>query len=99
DAGAREEAHEAELHTVALLEALLVARAQLEHAAHVDLVEGREDRRGLLRLDEALGDALADAAHRDGALFLAVGPVVGGAGGLRGGGAGRGGARRRGRRR
>ena len=45
-----EERHEAELHAVLLLEALLVAVAQIHHRLHVDLVEGREDRRGRLRL-------------------------------------------------
>ena len=54
-----EEGHEAQAHAVGLLEAPLVACTQRHHRAHVDLVEGREDGRVALRLDEALGDALA----------------------------------------
>ena len=59
-----EEAHEAELDAVLLLEALLVAVAQLDHRLHVHFVERRQDRRGRLRLHEALGDARAQARHR-----------------------------------
>ena len=59
-----EEAHEAELDAVLLLEALLVPVAQVDHRLHVDFVERGEDRGGRLRLHEALGDALAQARHR-----------------------------------
>ena len=59
-----EEAHEAELDAVLLLEALLVAVAQLDHRRHVHFVERGEDRGGRLRLHEPLGDALAQARHR-----------------------------------
>ena len=64
DAGAGEEGHEAEPDAVRLAEAVLVLRPERQHAAHVDLVEGREDGGGPLRLHEALGDPLADTAHR-----------------------------------
>ncbi len=47
-----------------LLEAVLVARAQLLHRGQVHLVEGREQRLGRLRLDQALRDARAQARHR-----------------------------------
>ena len=59
-----EEAHEAELDAVLLLEALLVAVAQIDHRLHVDFVERGQDRGGRLRLHEALGDALAQPRHR-----------------------------------
>ena len=45
------------------LEWLLVTRAQLDHARHVGFVEGGQDRRGLLGLDQALGDPLPEPAH------------------------------------
>jgi hypothetical protein len=45
-----EEAHEAELDAVLLLEALLVAVAQLDHRLHVHFVERRQDCRRRLRL-------------------------------------------------
>ena len=38
------------------------------HGRHVDLVEGGEQRGRLLRLDQPLGDALAERAHRHDAL-------------------------------
>ena len=47
-----------------LLEAVLVAVAQLDHRLHVDFVERRQDRRGRLRLHQPLGDALAQPRHR-----------------------------------
>ena len=61
-----------ELHAVLLEEALLIALAQRHHLAHVDFVEGREDRGGLLRLDQALGDGPAQRRHRHDALARAV---------------------------
>ena len=70
DRGLHEEAHEAELHAVLLLELLAVLLAQAHHLRHVDLVEGREDRGGVLGLEQALGDALAQRRHLH-ALFAA----------------------------
>ena len=58
-----EERHEAQADAVLRLEQLLVARAEVDHAGHVGLVEGGQDRGGLLGLDQALGDPLAEAAH------------------------------------
>ena len=57
------------------LEGLLVAGAQLDDARHVGLVEGGEDRGGLLDFDQALGDALAKPAHAL-AGFAPSGPAV-----------------------
>ena len=59
-----EEGHEAELDAVLLHEVLLVPGPQRHHGRHVDLVEGGEERGGLLDRDEALGDALAKRRHR-----------------------------------
>ena len=58
-----EERHEAQADAVLLLERLLVAGAQVHDPRHVGFVEGGQDRGGLLGLDQALGDALAEAAH------------------------------------
>jgi hypothetical protein len=62
--GLDEEAHEAELDAELLLEALLVAAAQLDHRLHVDFVERRQDGRRRLRLHPPLGDARAQPRHR-----------------------------------
>ena len=62
-AGLHEEAHEAELGAVLLLEDVLVAGAQRHHFAHVDLVEGRQHRGGVLRFLEAARDGLAQLRH------------------------------------
>ena len=59
-----EEAHEAELHAVLLLEAVLVPVAQVDDRLHVHFVERREDRGGRLRLHEALATRCAQARHR-----------------------------------
>jgi hypothetical protein len=56
-----EKTHEAELDAVLLLEAVLVAVAQIDDRLHVDLVERGQHGRCRLRLDQALGDALAQA--------------------------------------
>ena len=87
-AGVHEEAHEAELHAVLLLEQVLVLVAQRHHRAHVDLVEGREHGGGVLRLLEAARDGLAQPRHLH--ALLARGVVGGrrrahldGGGGLR----------------
>ena len=45
------------------LERLLLARAQLHHRRHVDFVEGREHRGGLLRFDETPRDRRAALRH------------------------------------
>jgi hypothetical protein len=59
-----EEAHEAELDAVLLLEPVFVPVAQIDHRLHVDFVERRQDRGGRLRLHETLGHALAQPGHR-----------------------------------
>ncbi len=46
-----------------LLEQVLVLGACLDHRRHVDVVEGGEHRRGVLRFLEALRDRLAQARH------------------------------------
>ncbi len=74
-AGAHEEAHEAELHAVLLLEQIAILRAQRHDVAHVDLVEGREHRGGVLCLFQPFGDGLAQPRHAH-ALFARG--VVGG---------------------
>src|SRR5262249_6236059 len=61
--GLDEEAHEAEADAVLFLERLLVLRPQRQDGAHVGLVERRQDRGVLLRLEEAFRDALADRRH------------------------------------
>ena len=66
-----EERHEAELDAVLLLELVLVLVAQVHHRLHVHFVERRQDRVGRLRLQQALGDAGAQTAHRH-ALFRTV---------------------------
>ena len=66
--------HEAELDAVLLLELVLVLLAHLHHRRHVDFVEGGQDGVGRLRLQQALGDARAQARHRH-ALLGAVAQV------------------------
>ncbi|SAK96215.1 hypothetical protein AWB82_07008 [Caballeronia glebae] len=66
-----EERHEAELHAVFLLEAVLVLVAQIHDRRHVDFVERRQDGVGLLRFEQTLGDARAQTRHRH-ALFRTV---------------------------
>src|SRR5215213_8801877 len=63
DGSLGEEAHEAEPRARPLLEGLLAALPQLHDRAHVDLVEGGEHRRRLLRLDQPLGYGLAPAGE------------------------------------
>ena len=63
DAGAHEEAHEAELHAVLLLEQLLELIAQAHDRAHVDLVEGRQHGGGVLCVLQAPRDGLAQPRH------------------------------------
>ena len=58
-----EERHEAELEAMFLLHPLLHPLAERRDGAHVDLVERREMRGGVLRLQQVLGDALAARGH------------------------------------
>ncbi len=58
-----EDRHEAEAHPVLFLECLAPAFAQRDGAAHIDFVEGRQHRRILLRLLEALGDTPSQPGH------------------------------------
>jgi hypothetical protein len=69
--GLGEEAHETQANAVLLLEKILVFVARLDDRAHVDIVEGREQRGGLLRTLEALGDGLTQTGHLY-ALFAAL---------------------------
>ena len=62
--GLGEEAHEAQLDAVGLLEAFAQLLAHGHHLAQVHLVEGGEHGDGVLGLHHAFGDALADAGHR-----------------------------------
>ena len=70
-----------ELHAVLLLDALLDPLAQRDHRRHVDLVERREMRRRVLRLEQMFGDALAARRH----LLARLARAVRGDGALRGG--------------
>ena len=72
--GAHEEAHEAELGAVVpRLELVAVAAPHGHHRLHVHFVEGGEHGGGLLRFDQALGDAGPQAGHGNAAFgaFLA----------------------------
>ena len=46
-----------------LLELVLVLGAQIHHRLHVDFVEGRQNRRGILRVLEPLGNHLPQLGH------------------------------------
>ncbi len=73
--GVGENGHEAELDLVLLLELVLVEVAHLNDARHVDFVVGGEHGSGVLRLLEALGNALAHAGHGDASVgALCTGP-------------------------
>src|SRR5690606_16633205 len=63
DARRYEETHEADAHTMLLLEEVLVLRAQRHDIRHVHLVEGGEHGSGVLRILEARCDGLAQARH------------------------------------
>ena len=65
DGRLHEERRQPEVHAVRLLEGFLPARAQRLHGRHVHLVEGGEHGRGVLRLDQALGDRRAALGHAD----------------------------------
>ena len=67
-----EEGHEAQLDAVFLLEGIAIFGPQRHQRRHVDLVEGGQHRRGVLRLLQALGDALAQARHAHPLLAAAV---------------------------
>src|SRR5262249_97234 len=58
--GLDEERHEAQRNLVFLPKPLLVAISQGHDGREICLVKGREDRRGLLRPDQGLGDPLAN---------------------------------------
>ena len=62
-AGLHEEAHQAELDAVLLLEGVAILAPERHHRAHVHVVERGEHRRGVLRLLQALGDGLAEPRH------------------------------------
>jgi hypothetical protein len=72
-----EEAHEAQADAMLLLEAFAIFVARRHHRRHVDVVERRQHRRGVLRRLQPLGDRLAHARHLD-ALFLAARRTAGG---------------------
>ena len=78
-AGLHEEAHEAEADAVLLLEQILVAGAGVDHRRHVDVVERRQHRRGVLRFLEALGDRLAKPRHLDALFAFSRSPAKAGA--------------------
>ncbi len=63
-AGLHEEAHEAELDAVLLLEQVAILGPQRHDMAHVHLVEGGQHRGAVLRLLEAAGDGLTQPRHR-----------------------------------
>ena len=58
-----EEAHQAELHAVLLLEGVAIVAAKLHYAAHIHVVERGEHGGAVLRLLESLGDGLAEPRH------------------------------------
>ena len=62
-AGLGEEAHKSQFAAVLLLEHVLVLRAHRHDVAHVDLVEGRQHRRGVLHVLQAARDGLAQPRH------------------------------------
>ena len=92
DGGGAEDRHKAEADAVLLFEFLFEAFAQGHGRGHVDFIEGGQDRGGVLGLDQALGDALAQGGHalaRDRAFSGLRGRgLVGGEGAAGGGGRG-----------
>ena len=58
-----EERHETQLDAIFLDEGVLVLLAQGDHPRHVDLVEGGEKRRGVLRLHQPLRHPTAQRSH------------------------------------
>jgi len=60
---AHEERHERQLDAMLLLDLLLVLVAQRIERGHVDFVERRQVRGGVLGLEQILGDALAARRH------------------------------------
>ncbi len=67
----REKRHKAKAYTVLLLELVAIAFAQRHDLGQVDLVERRQHRGRLLRLDEALRDARTQTRHGH-PLFLSL---------------------------
>ena len=84
-----EKRHEAQPDSVLLLERLFVLGAQVHDPRHVGLVEGREDRGGVLDFDQALGNLLAEPAHALAGFASASGFDTGAAEGARSPGPGR----------
>ena len=70
DRGLDEDRHEAEADPVLLLEGVAMALAQRHRLGHVDLVEGRQHRGGVLRRLQALGDAPPQTGHAHADLAL-----------------------------
>ena len=54
--GLDEERHKAELHSVLFDKAVLLSGPQIHHCAHVALIKGGENRRGVLRHHQLLGN-------------------------------------------
>jgi len=65
DNGTGEGAHEAKLNARLLEHLILILVAELDQSRHVDLVEGRQGRGGVLRLLETLGNAETHPVHLD----------------------------------
>ena len=61
--GFDEEAHEAELDAVLLLEGFAIILPELHHRAHIHVVERGEHGGGVLRLLQPLGDGQAQPRH------------------------------------
>ncbi len=70
--GFDEERHQAQLGPVLFLEGGAELAPQGHHGRHIDLVEGGQERGGLLGLEQTCGDAPAEQAHGD-YFFLAAG--------------------------
>jgi hypothetical protein len=63
DRGLDKDRHKAEPDAVLFLEAIAVTLAQRDRLAHIDLVEGRQHRGGVLRRFKTLGDPAPQPAH------------------------------------
>ena len=69
--GFNEEGHKAQFHAVFFFKFVLEFFAHFHDGCHIHFVESGEDGVGLLRLQQALGNACAQAAHGH-ALFRAI---------------------------
>src|SRR5207245_1766182 len=58
------EPQQTERHPETLLERIGILGPQGQHRAHIDFIEGREDRRCMLCLHESFSDAPANTTHR-----------------------------------